>query len=400
MKNFGCISLFSGAGGLDIGLEKAGINVQLSVDFEEHCVETLTRNGKNAIKADVSAIASHRDGIDHLLRLSKLKQKELFLIAGGPPCQSFSTAGKRGGGDDPRGSLLFDFQRIIDQLKPRFFVLENVKGIVSATATISNGRRVSVLELLTDAFRKSGYSICCDVLDAVDFGVPQHRERFVMLGSRDNESLCMPFATNFQTHQNQNCRWKTLRSAIEDLEKSKLEFVNFSDERRRIMEMVPEGGNWRDLTTSWQRRAMGGAFDAQGGRSAFYRRLSYDRPSATLTTHPAQRATTLCHPVLNRPLAVEEYQRIQSFPETWLIGGRTADKYRQLGNAVPVGLGEALGQLLVGVSSGTLSTNSKKKDISSKFRDRIADYSGELLWPEAVDGRSGTNPRGNHKAIA
>ena len=193
------ISLFSGAMGLDIGLGKAGLNVVIGQDFEPACVETMKANGHNVLGGDIREIDPQV-----LLDMTGLKVGEPFLICGGPPCQPFSTAGKRLGINDPRGSLFMDFIRMIDYIKPRFFVMENVKGIMSAplkhvpTAerddTDPDQKLGTVLDVILSEFNKLGYKTVYGVLDAVNYGVPQFRERFVLIGSRDNEEIFLPIA--------------------------------------------------------------------------------------------------------------------------------------------------------------------------------------------------------------
>ena len=306
------ISLFSGAMGLDIGLEKAGLNVVIGQDFDESCVKTMQANGHNVLGGDIREIEPQK-----LLELAGLSVGEPFLICGGPPCQPFSTAGKRLGINDPRGSLFMDFIRMIDYIRPRFFVMENVKGIMSASLkhvplaerdeNDPDQRLGTVLDVILSEFDKLGYKTVYGVLDAVNYGVPQFRERFVLIGSRDNEGIFLPIPTHFQMHQDKAYQWKTVRDAIADLEFDKGECATLSEERLRFLKMVPEGGNWRDLPRDIIPIAMGGAYQSGGGKVGFYRRLSYDQPSPTVVTSPVQKATMMCHPTQDRPLSIKEY---------------------------------------------------------------------------------------------
>jgi len=292
------------------------------------------------------------------------------MICGGPPCQPFSTAGKRLGINDPRGSLFMDFIRMIDYIRPRFFVMENVKGIMSAplkhvpTAEWDESdpeqRLGTVLDVILAEFNKLGYKTVYGLLDAVNYGVPQFRERFVLIGSRDGEDIFLPVPTHFQTHQNPIYRWKTVGDAIRDLEDDKSECATLSAERKKYLHMVPEGGNWKDLPEDLIPDAMGGAYESGDGKVGFYRRLSYAQPSPTITTSPAQKATMLCHPKFDRPLSVKEYARIQQFPDDWVFVGTTAAKYRQVGNAVPVGLGTAIGMAILATADKTAVIETKR----------------------------------------
>ncbi|MDR1016023.1 MAG: DNA cytosine methyltransferase [Coriobacteriales bacterium] len=353
-KQRSVISFFSGAMGLDLGLLHAGLNVVIGQDIESDCVETARANGQECIKADIREL----DASD-MLAAAKLNPEEAFLVCGGPPCQPFSTAGKRLGINDPRGSLFMDYVRMIAEIRPRFFIMENVKGLMSSRLTPDKDKG-TVLKVVLREFKKLGYKTVHGIVDAVDYGVPQFRERFVLIGSRDAEDIFLPLPTHFQQHQDFDNRWLTLRQAIADLENNPGPCETFSPERLRFLRMVPEGGNWRDLPTRLQEEAMGGAYHSGGGKVGFYRRLSYAQPAPTLVTSPVQKASMLCHPTQDRPLSVKEYARIQQFPDSWIFTGTTSSQYRQIGNAVPVALGEALGKMLVAVAEGRAKVETKR----------------------------------------
>lgn len=351
------ISLFSGAMGLDLGLMKAGIDIRIGQDFNAPCVRTMQQNGHRAILGDIREIEP-----EQLLSASGMTFGEPFLICGGPPCQPFSTAGKRMGINDPRGSLFREYVRMIDAIRPRFFVMENVKGLMSSPLKDEEGKNIGgkVLDIILEEFSKLNYKTVYGVLDAVNYGVPQFRERFVMIGSRDNEDIFLPIPTHFQTHQNAANRWVTLGEAIQDLETHPGEYAEFSESRLKYLRMIPEGGNWRNLPPEVIREAMGGAYESGGGKVGFYRRLSYSQPSPTVVTSPIQKATMMCHPTQDRPLSVAEYARIQQFPDEWKLTGTLVDKYRQIGNAVPVGLAKAIGETLVSVADGNATVKAKR----------------------------------------
>ncbi len=353
------ISFFSGGMGLDIGLMQAGLDVVIGQDFDTSCVETMRANQHKVIQGDIRKIYP-----EEILRIVRMKPGEAFLVCGGPPCQPFSTAGKRLGINDPRGSLFMDYIRMIDIIRPRFFLMENVKGIMSARLKESeehpSGAEGTVLEVILSEFQKLGYKTVYGILDAVNYGVPQFRERFILIGSRDQEDIFLPFPTHFQMHQNPSYRWATLGDAIRDLEDAPGEYTQFSRERLAYLKMIPEGGNWRDLPQEAAEAAMGGAYHSGGGKVGFYRRLSYQQPSPTLVTSPVQKASMLCHPKQDRPLSVREYARIQQFPDDWKIVGTIASKYRQIGNAVPVGLAKAIGQAIIAAADGSAEIRTKR----------------------------------------
>lgn len=364
--NRSVISLFSGAMGLDLGLKKAGLNIVLGQDSNLDCVATMKANGCNVYAGDIREIDPQ-----NLLEQAKMQIGEPFLICGGPPCQPFSTAGKRLGINDPRGSLFMEFIRMIDYIRPRFFVMENVKGIMSAPlkhipikdrgADYKRDEFGTVLDVVLSEFKKLGYKTVYGVLDAVNYGSPQFRERFILIGSRDCEEIFLPFPTHFQTHQNPEYRWRTVADVFNDINPSDNEVAILSDERMEYLRQIPEGGNWRDLPADQIKGAMGGAYTSGGGKAGFYRRLSFNQPSPTVVTSPIQKATMMCHPTEDRPLSVRECARIQQFPDDWIFTGTTVAKYRQIGNAVPIGLGEAIGKAIIAVASKTASVQTKRR---------------------------------------
>ena len=277
-----------------------------------------------------------------------------------------------------------EFIRMIDFIRPRFFVMENVKGLVSAplkhvplSERDSNDpeqRLGTVLDVVLAEFKKLGYKTVYGILDAVNYGVPQFRERFVLIGSRDGEDVFLPFPTHFQMHQEAAYRWKTLRQAIGDLEHDCGECAAFSKDRLAFLRFVPEGGNWRNLPEEKKREAMGGAYESGGGKVGFYRRLSYSQPSPTLVTSPVQKATMMCHPIQDRPLSVREYARIQQFPDEWVFVGPSAAQYRQIGNAVPIGLSFALGKAVIAAAEGTAVVQTKRfrgTDVHQKLKEAM-----------------------------
>jgi len=364
------VSLFSGAMGMDIGLEQAGLNIKVVQDIDVICLKTALANGHKFLRGDIRQIRP-----ETLLEVAGLKAGDPFLVCGGPPCQPFSTAGKRLGIDDPQGNLFVQFVRMIDHIRPRFFIMENVKGLMSSGVGNSAGSgkggkdgEPGALEAVQEEIARLGYRTVSGILDAVNYGTPQFRERFVIIGSRDNEDVFLPIPSHFQTHQDPAHRWMTLREAIGDLEDNPGMCASFTGERADYLKLVPEGGNWKKLPEEMKKKAMGGAFASGGGKVGFYRRLSYSQPSPTLVTSPVQKASMLCHPKKLRPLSVTEYSRIQQFPESWVFAGKMLSQYRQIGNAIPVGLGKALGQVLVSVANGQATVKTSRLRTTTVFR--------------------------------
>jgi len=151
--------------------------------------------------------------------------------------------------------------------------------------------------------------------------------------------------------------WSTLRSAIGEFQGKSFEAGEFPERRLKYYRLLREGQNWRDLPPRLQKEAMGKSWYAGGGRTGFYRRLAWDKPSPTLVTSPTMPATDLCHPEELRPLSVQEYAAIQTFPGWFEFAGRTSDKYRQLGNAVPCLFGKAVAKHLIAFDERVLSAN-------------------------------------------
>jgi DNA (cytosine-5)-methyltransferase 1 len=352
------LSLFSGAMGLDLGLEQAGFSPALCLDNDAQACATIrvNRPGLPVIESDIRAWSGAQ-----LCGAAGVARDNLACIVGGPPCPSFSTAGRRQSFNDPRGEVLFDFLRIVEELQPPFFVMENVRGILSAALSHrpleqrGNGhhpltleeRQGSVLELLRTRFRAMGYTVTIELVNAADYGVPQQRERVIFLGSRDGFQITLPVGEYAREPNLFQQRWRDLRSAIGDLQQLEHEYQPFPESRLRYLRLLSAGQNWRALPPELIPEAMGGAYRSSGGKVGFYRRLRWDRPAPTLPTSPVQKSTLLCHPDALRPLSVQEYARLQQFPDDWHFQGSLAARYRQIGNAVPVGLGYTIGRALL-----------------------------------------------------
>ena len=357
---YGVVSLFSGAMGLDLGLEKAGLSVAVSQDYDKWCVETIRKNGHVAVGGDIRALIEKDPECNFLLEPAGLQVGDIFAVVGGPPCQSFSTAGKRMGVEDDRGTLYHQFLHVVETLAPRFFVMENVKGLASMPSRADDKSSPPVLGVILEHFRKLGYHTVHGVLDAVHYGTPQFRERLVIVGSRDKEAIFLPAPTHFHMHQSPAMRWRTLFDAIGDLQGDCGVHAKFSPKIAQYLNLVPEGGNWKSLPPNLVEEAMGGAYLSGGGKVGFYRRLSFTEPSPTLVTSPVQKATLLCHPRETRALSVSEYARIQGFPNDWRFEGKPTEAYRQIGNAVPLPLGNAIGQMLLSVAQGNSEIRVKR----------------------------------------
>jgi DNA (cytosine-5)-methyltransferase 1 len=348
------VSLFSGALGLDLGLERAGFELRLAVECNKFAAQTIKNN-----RPDVPLIEKRIEEIEtkEMLERAGLKAGEVTLITGGPSCQSFSTAGQRGSVTDPRGGMFREFSRVIREAKPRFFIMENVRGVLSAAVkhrplnkrgpgfpALTSGEELgSALKVILAELRTLRYYVVFDIVNAADYGVPQARERVIFLGSRDGEPIEIPPPTHARKKTATLKRWVNLREGLRDLDDPKPVFHELPPGKRKYLKHVPSGGNWKDLPVHMQKKALGKAYVSWGGRVGFFRRLAWNRPSPALTTRPDSKATMFCHPIELRPLSVGEYGCIQGFPPSWKFGGGPPQHYIQIGNAVPIKLGEALG---------------------------------------------------------
>lgn len=350
------ISLFSGALGLDLGLERAGFKTVVAVENNAFAVKTIETNRPDihVINKDIEDVSTKE-----ILKAAGLKVGDAAVVTAGPCCQAYSTAGQRASMADPRGVLFKQFLRVVREARPRFFVMENVRGILSAAIQHRplNKRgpgfpSLKPAEKLGSAFaeilkelQKTGYYVVFAVMNSADYGVPQTRERVVIVGSRDGEPYEVPTPTHSKDGNSSN-GWMTLAQALKGLKDSKPEYTKLPPSKSRFVKFVPEGGNWRDLPKRLREEALGAAFHSWGGRCGFFRRLAWNRPAPSLTTKPDSKATLICHPTKVRPLTVREYARIQQFPDDWQFSGGIPQKYKQIGNAVPIGLGKAIGLAL------------------------------------------------------
>lgn len=355
MKEKIALSFFAGAGGLDMGIHAAGFNIKLAIEIEEKFCKTLKLNHPewHVKQGDIMDYDKKKTFIDAQLDPTQ----EIDLIVGGSPCQSFSTAGKRQAFDDPRGNAMLKYAELVEEIQPKAFLLENVKGLLSAAlkhrpleqrgpnhpALSEEEARGSALKHLLNHFRS--YNITYETINAAEYGVAQKRERVFFIGIR--KDLKKQFEFPKKTHDKSN--WITVKDVLQNLEKNNIthDHVNYSEERMKYMKMIPEGGgNWRDLPTEHVKVAMGGAYLSGGGKVGFFRRVKAHEPFPTLLTSPIQKSTNIGHPFENRPLSIQEYLRIQGFPIDYQIYGTLNDKYKQIGNAVPVQLSEILGKAI------------------------------------------------------
>ena len=223
---------------------------------------------------------------------------------------------------------------------------------------------------------KYGYEVSFNLYNSANYGVPQIRERIIIIGSLNGSRVPYLKPTHSEDGKYGLKKWRTFKDATIGLKEKDMDHINFPDKRLKYYKMLKEGQNWKNLPLELQKEAMGKSFYSGGGKTGFLRRLSWDRPSPTVPTHPAMPATDLCHPEKNRPLSVQEYKRIQQLPDTFKISGNLLQQYKQLGNAVPVGLGEAVGRTLIDHLNGS---NWSEEEIPN-FKFSRYKNTNELNW--------------------
>ena len=323
------LELFAGAGGLALGIEKAGFDTISLIEVDKDAADTLkcNRPNWNVICDDIANISC----LD-LEEYFGVKKGELDLLSGGAPCQSFSYAGKRLGLEDARGTLFYHYAMFLEKLQPKMFLFENVKGLL----THDKGR---TYQTILDIFEKAGYTITksqIKVLNAWDYGVAQKRERLITIGIRNDLADKIKF--DFPAPH----KYKpVLRDILLDCPKS--EGTPYSEYKKKIFELVPPGGYWRDIPEDIAKEYMKSCWYMEGGRTGILRRLSLDEPSLAVLTSPSQKQTDRCHPLEARPFTVRENARCQSFPDDWQFCGSVGQQYKQVGNAVPVNLAYEIG---------------------------------------------------------
>jgi len=330
-KTYTSAELFAGAGGLALGLEQAGFKHIFLNEIDKFACDTLRHNRPNwrVVESDISK-----------LNFNEFENK-VDLLSGGFPCQAFSYAGKKMGFEDIRGTLFFEFARAVRDIRPKVLLAENVKGLRSH----DKGRTLSTIKSVIEELNY--VLIEPRVLKAIFYRVPQKRERLILIAVRKDlwKENCFRFPTKFPGIF-------TLRDALKAGQLYNADVPNsdgqkYPKNKFEIMKHVPEGGYWHDLPIELQKKYMLKSFYLGGGKTGMARRLSWDEPSLTLTCAPAQKQTERCHPEETRPLSVNEYARIQTFPDEWEFQGSISQIYKQIGNAVPVNLSYAIGRSIV-----------------------------------------------------
>lgn len=316
MYDYKYLEVCAGCGGLSYGLECAGLKSEILIEIDKNCINTLKKNFNTTI------LCKDMRDIDYTQYRGKID-----IVVGGIPCQSYSIAGKREGLDDKdKGGLFFDYLRILDEIEPKMFMIENVEGLIN----INNGE---TFRYIISELEERDYNVFYKVLDSRYFNVPQKRRRLIIIGTPRN--IEFEFPEEFD-------KILTIRDAFKNIPKSV--GVEYSEKKKEILKLVPEGGCWVDLPEDIKKEYMGKSLFSGGGKRGIARRLSWNEPCLTLTTSPYQKQTERCHPSETRPLTIREYARIQTFPDNFIFEGSVSNIYKQIGNAVPCMLGYYIGR--------------------------------------------------------
>ncbi len=350
--DYSVLELFAGAGGLAIGLEHAGLKCLALNEYDHWAAETLRTN------------RPHWDVIEDDIRnvsFKKFKGK-VDVVTGGFPCQAFSYAGKKLGLQDARGTLFYEFARAVDETKPLICVGENVRGLLNH----DNGRTIEGMVSILDEI---GYKVLYPrILKAIHYKVPQKRERLILVGIRKDINLDFEFPKPYN-------KIYTLKDALKkgELYSSGVPLSSgpsYPKRKKEILDLIPQGGYWRDLPLKLQKEYMQKSFYLGGGKTGIARRIGWNEPCLTLTCSPAQKQTERCHPEETRPFRVREYARIQTFPDNWKFAGSMSQQYKQIGNAVPVNLAKEIGHSLVAFLNQYYGLNKVSKKASLPYKSR------------------------------
>ena len=337
-----CIDSFCGAGGLGLGLQRAGFEILLGFDIDEKCIETIKQNTAYlqhpVMQADVADMLHGK-----LLTLSGLQRGELFLLAGGPPCQGFSVQ-RRGSDTDARNTLVLKYGQLVKELYPYYFIMENVTGLAGK-------RGKTILQQLMDELEEIGYHVHIKLLDAQEYGVPQRRKRYILIGERKDIGTAYVYPKPIGVR-------KTVRDAIGSLpvppedgtdaqglswhRRDKLSALNI----KRI-QALREGQGRDDLPK--ELRANCHKIDsAIIGHRNVYGRMAWDEVAPTITARfDSFTRGKFGHPSQDRSISLREGALLQTFPLDFAFVGNKVDVARQIGNAVPPVLAEYIGKSII-----------------------------------------------------
>lgn len=327
------ISLFSGAGGLDLGLIHSGFNIVFANDILKPAIENYRYNIGDICEADIT----------------KLNEKELpdaDVVVGGFPCQPFSNAGNRLGTEDHRGNLYLDIIRIIKEKQPKIVIMENVRGLLSMKNKDGSKLIDTIVYLLENA--GLGYKVNYKLLKASDYGVPQNRYRIIIVGIRKDLGIDY----KFPEPTTKDYEKLTVGEALKGVEnvKNQSDVWELSPQSKELVKYIPEGGSWKNIPYDKLPDRMKKIRDDMKRYHSpnFYRRFGRNEINGTITAAATPENSGILHPIEDRRYSVREIARIQSFPDTYeFIGSSVSSKYKIIGNAVPPKLGEVIGKSII-----------------------------------------------------
>jgi DNA (cytosine-5)-methyltransferase 1 len=389
VNQYSTVSLFSGGMGLDLGLHRTGrFRLLAAVERNAAACETIRTNhaagrvGGEGFRLYQTDIQTLDPAV--LMTDLGLRPGELDLVVGGPPCGSYSHAGRRRGVRDVNGLQLWQFLWFVEALRPRCWVMENVPGLQSARLSPATPKGSVLTQFLTDI--PDEYRADVLIANAADYGTPQTRTRVLVVGNRLGVRPSLPPATHGAAGTGLTPQ-KTFREAVAGLAAPTASVARYTPKRRAVLDQVPTGRNWRALPPDVARQAMGKAYHGSGGRPGWFRRLAWDEPVPTLTTDPSAVMVCRCHPEEARPLSVAEYARLQGFPDEWVFCGLMAAQYRQIGNAVPVPLGEVVGRAVAVLFDREPELRTSRRISSHSRAERVktaTDFSQTSSLPPTV----------------
>ncbi|MCI5130380.1 MAG: DNA cytosine methyltransferase [Candidatus Electrothrix sp. EH2] len=341
MKQPNYISLFSGAGGLDIGLERAGFKAVSFCEIESVFCETLRENQQFRHEDGIDYFAGatiHNVDICEVAGSALTSGEEIDLVVGGPPCQSFSSAGRQLSVLDNRGGLVHEFLRIINELRPKMFLFENVRGLI--TARDASGEPGGVICDLIEQFHEIGYSCRASLLNAADYGAYQRRVRCFLLASRQGRTPLFPKPTHQKNENLFSQKWRSLGEFLSKFaDRNQANYTFPTEELGRQLVNIPDGSGLKSKGKAEPTRPNGHWGYRQGTFIA-----DQTLPARTVTGSASQ--DWIRHNGVLRRLTLQEVMLLQGFPEDWRIIGTKTQKYKQVGNAVPAVFGELLGAVM------------------------------------------------------
>lgn len=336
------VSIFSGMGGLDLGLKKAGANVLIQMDYDVYCIETLKRNWKKDVilHEDVAKLSGEK-----ILKLCNVKKKDVDLVVGGPSCQPFSRSneGKRKGIKDARGLMIFEFGRIVREMRPKAFIMENVMGLLSS----NEGRD---FKKLLDFYKKLNYHVFHKVLNATEYGVPQKRKRLFLIGFRKKTDFEFPKTTHGDGKRLKP--FVTTKDVIGDLDEKIIHDSKktIGGKHGHLLNDIPPGKNYIYYTRAGGHKKP--LFKDVSKFWTFLLKLDPNEPSTTIQAQPWDSVGPFHWN--NRRLSLSEIKRIQDIPDEYFISGEkgTGNEYgspawMQIGNAVPPKLAEVVARQVI-----------------------------------------------------